>query len=268
MGTHQTLNMPSLQGVRIDYVLLSAGLVPHVVSCEVISKLPPKWSDHAALLLELRDIPPVQPHPPCALSSARMKRFAKPKASIASMFAKRRSDDGAGMAVPAAKRARSDSAAAEVEPAVLSAAGVQGTSQEPDGSMALAGEDQPPVGLEGSEDPAPANIQCRCEDQAGRSEADKVLLEAGHEQAGVELRSRTGITQSSARLPHASKSQGMPEHGGSRALPAAAIGSAGQLQAGTPSKSKGRRTRSKAKAGDVLSSPKQKSIRGFFTAQQ
>ncbi|KAK9908864.1 hypothetical protein WJX75_003939 [Coccomyxa subellipsoidea] len=31
------------EGVRIDYALLSPGLLEHVVSCEVISTLPPKW---------------------------------------------------------------------------------------------------------------------------------------------------------------------------------------------------------------------------------
>ena len=260
--------MPASQGVRIDYVLLSAGLVPRVVSCEVISKLPPKWSDHAALLLELRDIPPVQPHPPCALSSARMKRFAKPKASIASMFAKRRADNNAETAVPAAKRARSGSAAAEIDRAAMSAADVQGISQEPDGSMALAGEDQPPVRLEGSKEPASVNTPWSSKDQAGGNKADKVLFEARHEQADVDHGSQTGTTQSAARLSSAGQLQGIPEHCGSKALPVAANGMSGQLQAHTPSKDKGNRTRSKAKAREAPSSPRQKSIRGFFTAQQ
>ena len=103
----------AVQGVRIDYALLSPGLLQQVVSCEIISTLPPKWSDHAALLLELKDIPAVQPHPPCALSSLRMKRFAKPKASIASMFAKRLASDRSGTAPPAAKRSKVEAAAAE-----------------------------------------------------------------------------------------------------------------------------------------------------------
>lgn len=47
------------QGVRIDYALASPGLLERVVSCEIISTLPPKWSDHAAVLLELADIPHV-----------------------------------------------------------------------------------------------------------------------------------------------------------------------------------------------------------------
>ena len=38
-----------MQGLRIDYVLASPGLLDKVVSCEVLSAevLPPKWSDHA-----------------------------------------------------------------------------------------------------------------------------------------------------------------------------------------------------------------------------
>jgi exonuclease III len=35
-----------LQGLRIDYVLCSRGLLPQVVSCEIMDT-PPKWSDHA-----------------------------------------------------------------------------------------------------------------------------------------------------------------------------------------------------------------------------
>ena len=115
MGQHlqRLTGQDALQGVRIDYALLSPGLLQRVASCEVISTLPPKWSDHAALLLELRDVPAVQPHPPCALSSLRMKRFAKPRASIASLFAKRLASDGTAAAPPAAKRLKMETAAAE-----------------------------------------------------------------------------------------------------------------------------------------------------------
>ncbi|KXZ53641.1 hypothetical protein GPECTOR_6g558 [Gonium pectorale] len=43
-------------GLRIDYVFVSLGLLPYVESCEVLSAndIPPKWSDHAALLFKLR----------------------------------------------------------------------------------------------------------------------------------------------------------------------------------------------------------------------
>ena len=71
---HRCVRKP-LQGVRIDYALVSAGLLGRVASCEILGGLPPKWSDHAPLLLELADIPAVPLHPPCALSSKRMKRF-------------------------------------------------------------------------------------------------------------------------------------------------------------------------------------------------
>lgn len=78
------------QGVRLDYALLSKGLVPSLVSCEIIST-PPKWSDHAALLLTLQPLTPPPPHPPCALSSSRLFP-AQP--SIASLFARKRSAAG------------------------------------------------------------------------------------------------------------------------------------------------------------------------------
>jgi hypothetical protein len=42
------------QGLRIDYALLSSGLRDALGSCEVLLDLPPKWSDHAPLLLELQ----------------------------------------------------------------------------------------------------------------------------------------------------------------------------------------------------------------------
>lgn len=46
----------NMQGVRIDYALSSPGLMEHIVSCEILS-LPPKWSDHAALVLGLCLLP-------------------------------------------------------------------------------------------------------------------------------------------------------------------------------------------------------------------
>ena len=112
-----TLRFDVMQGVRIDYALLSPALLQHVVSCEVISTLPPKWSDHAAVLLELADIPAVPKHPPCALSSKRINRFQQPKTSVAALFAKKRaaqtaaaapagSEANAGEAVSASKRLR------------------------------------------------------------------------------------------------------------------------------------------------------------------
>ena len=248
--------MRVLQGVRIDYVLLSPGLLQRVVSCEVISTLPPKWSDHAALLLELRDIPPAQPHPPCALSSARMKRFAKPKASIASMFAKRRAD---ASAAPAAKRARSDEAAAEMHAAAVSAAGSQAVPEKPDVSGPIAGEGQPLIGVEDSGPLASASMPIRCEEQAGRSEASEASEGGKLKQADVIHVSQTGTTHSVAVTPHDGTS--------GQVLPVAAKEYSSRQKAVNPLKGKATRTKNNSKAGEVPSSPKQKSICRFFTAQ-
>ena len=44
---------PAKQGLRIDYILLSSGLLPRATSCEVMLDLPPKWSDHAPVVLDI-----------------------------------------------------------------------------------------------------------------------------------------------------------------------------------------------------------------------
>ncbi|GAX84278.1 hypothetical protein CEUSTIGMA_g11700.t1 [Chlamydomonas eustigma] len=79
------------RGVRIDYALASLDLLPQVVSCEIISatRIPPKWSDHAALVLELRDVPCLHPHPPCAGSSLLDKRWNdRSQKTVSALFAK------------------------------------------------------------------------------------------------------------------------------------------------------------------------------------
>ncbi|KAJ9505454.1 hypothetical protein QJQ45_010120 [Haematococcus lacustris] len=72
-------------GCRIDLILLSPELLPQVLACDIVTDVPPKWSDHAPVLLELSDVPLLQPHAPCALSSSRMPRFNQQR-SIATMF--------------------------------------------------------------------------------------------------------------------------------------------------------------------------------------
>jgi hypothetical protein len=107
-----------LQGVRIDYALVSSGLLDKVQSSEVLLDLPPKWSDHAPLMLEL-EVPaqyaaaaaaattvaaaaaaqatqqaePQQqqqqlpPAPACAMWQQLLRRFQDPsQRSIATMF--------------------------------------------------------------------------------------------------------------------------------------------------------------------------------------
>lgn len=44
-------------GSRIDYALASPGMMEHIVSCEFAPDLPPRWSDHAALVIELKGAP-------------------------------------------------------------------------------------------------------------------------------------------------------------------------------------------------------------------
>ena len=81
--------MPELQGVRIDYILVSHDLVPQLGPCEVLLTLPPKWSDHAPVELTLPNLAPTPPHPPCPQSSHRHPRFsARAQPSVASLFAR------------------------------------------------------------------------------------------------------------------------------------------------------------------------------------
>ncbi|KAL4443537.1 hypothetical protein ABPG75_011274 [Micractinium tetrahymenae] len=107
------------QGLRIDYVLCTPGLLGRVVSCEVLSAevLPPKWSDHAGVLLELRDMPPLPPHPPCQHWQRLQRRFNPPN-RIASLFAagkKRQAEGGSSSAAAAAAAAAQPAAVAAGE---------------------------------------------------------------------------------------------------------------------------------------------------------
>jgi len=65
-------------------------LILQVESCEIIgtADIPPKWSDHAAMVATFRDVPPLLPHPPCAASSLRDKRWNDPsQRRLSTMFA-------------------------------------------------------------------------------------------------------------------------------------------------------------------------------------
>lgn len=105
-----------LQGLRIDYALCSTSLLPHVTKCEILLDLPPKWSDHAPVLLELQLSAAVQTdtascqqqsrqHQPesCPMWQQLLKQFADPsQKSIASMFraaSKSQSNSGSNSAV-------------------------------------------------------------------------------------------------------------------------------------------------------------------------
>ena len=80
-----------LQGLRIDYVLVSPNVLPDVGPCRIIDT-PHKWSDHAALHVSIANLHPPPPHEPVAESSKKMKQFNKQgQRSIAAMFAGRAS---------------------------------------------------------------------------------------------------------------------------------------------------------------------------------
>lgn len=93
-GENPLLLNPLVQGVRIDYVLASPGLLPKMGKVEIVSasSIPEKWSDHAALRVTVRDISPPEPHPAIPESSKRMKKFdTRSQPTIASMFARKAS---------------------------------------------------------------------------------------------------------------------------------------------------------------------------------
>ena len=84
-----------LQGVRIDFALLSPGLLDRLVSCEVLPTHP-KWSDHAAVLLELRDSEP--PEAPSGATGTWQYRGARSlKAKMRSSEWQMRDDTNPGL---------------------------------------------------------------------------------------------------------------------------------------------------------------------------
>jgi hypothetical protein len=56
---------PCPQGTRIDYVLVSRGLLPLVKSCEIRYSLPQSWSDHVPLICDINLAPPPPAAAPC-----------------------------------------------------------------------------------------------------------------------------------------------------------------------------------------------------------
>ena len=81
--------------MRIDYVLVSRGLLPHCGRCEILDT-PPKWSDHSALLIEFHGLSPPKKHPPAPLWSNCLQRFTNPsQPSVASFFGRKKAMQGA-----------------------------------------------------------------------------------------------------------------------------------------------------------------------------
>ena len=92
-----------MQGVRIDYVLVSPGLLPKMGKCQII-QTPSKWSDHAAVMATVKDLSPPVTHAPVPESSKRMKKFdTRSQPTIASMFARRPSNKASKPIEPESK---------------------------------------------------------------------------------------------------------------------------------------------------------------------
>ena len=111
----KTSARPYNHGMRIDYVLASPGIAARVATCEVLGAeaLPPKWSDHAGVLLELRGVePPPPPRAPPPQWTKLQRRWVDPtQRSIMSMFSKKPAPKPA----PAAAMAEDERAAAAEE---------------------------------------------------------------------------------------------------------------------------------------------------------
>lgn len=86
----KTSARPFNQGVRIDYVLATPGIAARIKSCEILSAddIPPAWSDHAAMLIELdQEVQPPPEHAPCLEWTKLLGRFQDNKQrTLLSMF--------------------------------------------------------------------------------------------------------------------------------------------------------------------------------------
>lgn len=178
------------QGLRIDYVLCTPGLLRRVVSCEVLSSevLPPKWSDHAGILLELRDLPPLPPHPPCQHWQRLHRRFNPPN-RIASLFAgkKRQAEGGASSAAAAAAASPAGSGAAAAKDSKGAGAGQPAATEAQHG----AGEAQQQKKARLGSGPPPSS------GAAGGSQQSSQL--AGSQEAGAAPAEPAGAQQQQAK---------------------------------------------------------------------
>ncbi|KAG0629984.1 hypothetical protein M758_1G144800 [Ceratodon purpureus] len=62
------------EGLRIDYSICDKGFLTEVLEADIV-KMQKQWSDHAALVVVLKEQAILPPHPAPALSSRNMKRF-------------------------------------------------------------------------------------------------------------------------------------------------------------------------------------------------
>ena len=77
----KTNGRPFNRGCRIDLALVSKGLLPKITACEIRYDLPPRWSDHVPLVLDLDLAPPPAPRgaAPCREWLRLRARFVDPR---------------------------------------------------------------------------------------------------------------------------------------------------------------------------------------------
>ena len=155
----KTNGRPFNRGCRIDLALVSKGLLPKITACEIRYDLPPRWSDHVPLVLDLDLAPPPAPRgaAPCREWLRLRARFVDPRQrSIAAMLGggggggKRPAQKGAAVAPAAAAAGGGGSAAAADADATATAAGAAaaaagGGDAEAAGGVPLQGPDDEPA---------------------------------------------------------------------------------------------------------------------------
>jgi hypothetical protein len=63
------------EGLRIDFAVCDKGFLPQVIDVDIMKMVPKKWSDHAAVVMVLKEQPSLGSHPAPALSSRNLKQF-------------------------------------------------------------------------------------------------------------------------------------------------------------------------------------------------
>lgn len=204
------------QGLRIDCVLCSKGLLDKVVSCEVIDNLPPKWSDHAALLVEFRDLAPPPDHAPCVLWTQRLKQFHdSSQRSIAAMFGQKRPASGTASrhvhsvqhttGNEAAKTGSSSKPAGRTQQPDAGASEQLPAEAEEAGTLLAAGLEQGLPTDSRQHDPVQCATACSTRPGNGTMPLDDATAAADH--VSAQLQQQAAVP---SKLPASSKSTGEP----------------------------------------------------------
>uniref|UniRef100_A0A7S0WNY8 DNA-(apurinic or apyrimidinic site) endonuclease n=1 Tax=Chlamydomonas leiostraca TaxID=1034604 RepID=A0A7S0WNY8_9CHLO len=247
------------RGCRIDYVCVSPGLLPHVTSCEILTDLPPKWSDHAPLLLELRGLAPPAPHPPCPLSSSRNTRFNDPKqpSILAALRGSKQQGPGsskAGKAGQTASKTAPAAAATLVAPERQPATGTvaAGTSSRPSPAQVTEGKEGQSAAASVAEG---ASMQLGSVQGEGSSQQ-------GHQELGEDQGGKGCTTQEAPQEAGVSTQPPVPAAAAAGINKPGPSGTSASGPGGAGSKAGGKRGAAASK--DEKAAKSQKSIKSFF----